>query len=406
MFRQIAFRSSFAGKAWQLQFCRLLSSSPSQTTAISSRQVPLFLTRPRKATCSLAVVKGLSPISTDNRKGAISASGLDADGLPLEYSPPKTGFLSILPKSWVPYAELARMNNPQGTYYLLLPCIWSALMAAPMTMPITSPITVLEYSALFASGAFVMRGAGCAINDFWDRNFDPHVARTKFRPIARGAITPFQGLMFTGTQMLVGLGILLQFPLPCLFYGVPSVAFVALYPLAKRITYYPQAILGLTFSWGAIMGFPALGVDLMHNSAALAAAACLYSSNIAWTILYDMIYAHMDLKHDIQAGVKSIVVKHAQHTKKIMSGLAVIQVGLLTAAGVAAGSGPAFFIGGVGGAAATLGVMIKKVNLRDVKNCWWWFSNGCWFTGGAIATGLGIDYLIQWSERVETTPAE
>ncbi|KAL2891996.1 4-hydroxybenzoate polyprenyl transferase [Ceratocystis lukuohia] len=399
MLPRTCLRLATTGNQRQFQFCRQWSSSfPS--TAVSFRRAPLALKRPQKLQTSLTAIKTSPSISTDHRQQAVSASPrFDSDGLPLEYSPPKTGFLSILPKSWVPYAELARMNKPAGTYYLYLPCIWSTLMAAPMTTPITSPETVLGYSALFAAGAFVMRGAGCAINDLLDRNFDPHVARTRFRPIARGALTPFKGLVFTGAQMLTGLAVLLQFPLPCLFYGIPSVALVALYPLAKRVTYYPQAILGLTFSWGAIMGFPALGIDLLNNTAALTAAACIYSSNIAWTILYDMVYAHMDLKHDKKAGVKSIVVKHAQHTKKIMSGLAAIQLGLLAAAGVAAGSGPAFFIGSVGGAGATLGLMIKRVKLNNVENCWWWFRNGCWFTGGAIATGLGVDYMIQWLDR-------
>ncbi|KAL1891108.1 Para-hydroxybenzoate--polyprenyltransferase, mitochondrial precursor (PHB:polyprenyltransferase) [Ceratocystis pirilliformis] len=394
------------GNQRQFQFCRQwFSSFPS--TAVSFRRAPLALKRPQKFQTSLTAIKTLPSISTDHRQQAISASpGFDSDGLPLEYSPPKTGFLSILPKSWVPYAELARMNKPAGTYYLYLPCIWSTLMAAPMTTPITSPETVLGYSALFAAGAFVMRGAGCAINDLLDRNFDPHVARTRFRPIARGALTPFKGLVFTGAQMLTGLAVLLQFPLPCLFYGIPSVALVALYPLAKRVTYYPQAVLGLTFSWGAIMGFPALGIDLLNNTAALTAAACIYSSNISWTILYDMVYAHMDLKHDKKAGIKSIVVKHAQHTKKIMSGLAAIQLGLLTAAGIAAGSGPTFFIGSVGGAGATLGLMIKRVKLNNVENCWWWFRNGCWFTGGAIAAGLGVDYMIQWFDREQKTEVQ
>lgn len=220
------------------------------------------------------------------------------------------------------------------------------------------------------------------------------------RPIARGAITPFKGVIFTGFQLLAGLGILLQFPLPCLFYGVPSLLFVASYPLAKRVTYYPQFVLGLTFSWGAFMGFPALGIDLLSNKGALTAAACLYVSNISWTVLYDMIYAHMDIKDDVKAGIKSIALKHDAQTKTVLTGLAAVQVGLLAAAGVAAGTGPAFFIGSCGGALATLGIMIKRVNLKSVKDCWWWFVNGCWITGGVIGTGMAADYLIRLREEV------
>lgn len=315
------------------------------------------------------------------------------------YTPPTSGIISVLPKSWVPYAELIRIDKPAGTYYLFFPCMFSTLMAAPMAAPMTSPGTVAATTLLFFTGAIIMRGAGCTINDLWDRNLDPHVTRTRFRPIARGAITPFQGLVFTGAQLLAGLAVLVQFPTSCLFYGIPSLAFVAAYPLAKRVTYYPQAVLGLTFSWGAFMGFPALGVDLLANSAALTAAACLYTSNIAWTILYDMIYAHMDIKDDAKAGIKSIALKHDADTKKVLSGLAVVQIGLLGAAGLASGAGPAFFIGSCGGALVTLGVMIKRVNLKSVKDCWWWFINGCWITGGVISAGLAADYVVRYVNR-------
>ncbi|KAL3300448.1 4-hydroxybenzoate hexaprenyltransferase [Colletotrichum asianum] len=317
------------------------------------------------------------------------------------YTPPTTGLLSYLPASWVPYAELVRIDKPVGTYYLFFPCVFSTLMAAPMAM--ATPGTVIGTSLLFASGALIMRGAGCTINDLWDRNLDPHVTRTKFRPIARGAVTPFQGLVFTGAQLLAGLGVLVQFPTACLFYGIPSLLFVASYPLAKRVTYYPQAVLGLTFSWGAMMGFPALGIDLLSNSAALTAAACLYSSNVAWTVLYDMIYAHQDIKDDAKAGIKSIALKHDAETKQVLTGLAAVQIGLLGMAGFAAGAGPLFYIGSCGGAALTLGIMIKRVNLKSVKDCWWWFCNGCWLTGGAISIGLFADYIVRYiqGQKVE-----
>jgi len=320
---------------------------------------------------------------------------------PAPYRPPTTGFLSILPSSWVPYAELIRFDKPTGTYYLYFPCLFSTLLAAPLAVPMASPLSVAGTSLLFFTGALIMRGAGCAVNDLWDRNLDPHVTRTRLRPIARGAITPFNALAFTGALHLAGLGVLVQFPFQCLFYGIPSLLLVATYPLAKRITHYPQFVLGLTFSWGAIMGFPALGIDLLQNSTALTAAACLYMSNVAWTVLYDMIYAHMDIKDDAKAGIKSIALRHDAQTKQILSGLAVTQIGLLAAAGVAAGAGPVFFVGSCGGAALTLAIMIKKVNLKSVKDCWWWFVNGCWLTGGVISVGLGAEYLVKYSQRLD-----
>ena len=118
-----------------------------------------------------------------------------------------------------------------------------------------------------------MRGAGCAINGLWDRKLDPHVERTKFRPIAGGAISPRNAVLFTGTQLLAGLGVLLQFPNQCVWYGIPSLPIVVAYPLSKRVTNYPQCVLGLAISWGAIMGFPALGVDILGNHDASAIVA-------------------------------------------------------------------------------------------------------------------------------------
>ncbi|PVI07807.1 4-hydroxybenzoate polyprenyl transferase [Periconia macrospinosa] len=323
-----------------------------------------------------------------------------------EYKPPTTGLLSYLPKPVVPYAELIRLDKPTGTYYLFFPCLFSTLLAATMATPIAPPFSVVGTTALFFTGALVMRGAGCTINDLWDRNLDPHVARTRLRPIARKAISPEAAIIFTGGQLLTGLAVLLSLPFECFWYATPSLLLVATYPLAKRVTHYPQFVLGLTFSWGAMMGFPALGIDLLTNQAALTAAALLYSSNVAWTVLYDMIYAHMDIKDDAKAGIKSIALRHDKETKTVLSGLAIVQVGLLAGTGVAAGLGPVFFAGSCGGAALTLATMIWRVKLKEVTNCWWWFKNGAWYTGGAITLGLAGEYLahlLGWYDEEENS---
>nr|POE52102.1 4-hydroxybenzoate polyprenyltransferase, mitochondrial [Quercus suber] len=311
---------------------------------------------------------------------------------PPSYSPPTTGLLARLPASWVPYAELIRLDKPVGTYYLFLPCLFSTLLAAPLTTPITPPSTILATTVLFFSGALIMRGAGCTINDLWDRNLDPHVARTRLRPIARGAITPAQALPFLGAQLLAGLAILLQFPPACFVYATPSLLFVTLYPLAKRVTHYPQAVLGLTFSWGAVLGFPALGLDLLTHAPAALAAAALYASCVAWTVVYDMIYAYQDIRDDAPAGIKSIALAHAANAKVFLSAVAGVQVGLLAAGGWALEASPIFYVGTCGGAAATLAYMIRVVDLDSVADCWAWFRRGAWFTGGAITLGLAGEY--------------
>ena len=242
-----------------------------------------------------------------------------------------------------------------------------------------------------------MRGAGCTVNDLWDRNLDPHVARTRLRPIARGAITVRQAITFLGFQLFAGLGILLSFPPVCFSYGAPSLLLVATYPLAKRVTNYPQFVLGLTFSWGAFMGFPALGIDLLSNMPALISAACLYGSCVAWTIVYDMIYAYQDIMDDAKVGIKSIALAQEANAKAFLSAVSALQIALLAGAGAAIGAGPVFYAGVCGGAAGTLGYMIRKVNLSDVEDCWRWFRKGAWFTGGAISLGLAGEYSARYS---------
>ena len=150
------------------------------------------------------------------------------------------------------------------------------------------------------------------------------------------------------------------------------------------------------------MGFPALGVDLLTDAAALKAVSALYASCVSWTVLYDMIYAHMDIKDDAKVGIKSIALRHEKETKVVLSGLAVVQIGLLATAGMAAGVGPAFFVGSCGSAAATLGLMIWKVKLKEVSSCWWWFKNGAWLTGGGIAGGMFVEYVIKSGQDIET----
>ncbi|RMX79943.1 hypothetical protein D0869_07927 [Hortaea werneckii] len=352
----------------------------------------------RSAATSPTTATGSKPTSSPN-------STIVHTDHPLQsYQPPDTGVLSTLPRSWVPYAELMRLDKPAGTYYLFLPCVFSTLLAAPLATPIAPISSVAGTVGLFAVGAFIMRGAGCTVNDLWDRNLDPHVTRTRLRPIARGAVSVKQAVPFLGGQLLAGLTLLLQLPWECFFYATPSLLFVATYPLAKRVTNYPQFVLGLTFSWGAIMGFPALGIDLLSNTPAMISAACLYGSCVAWTMVYDMIYAYQDIRDDVKAGIKSIALAQEHNAKVFLTSVSALQVGLLAGAGAAIGAGPVFYAGVCGGAAGTLGYMIKTVNLQSVDDCWRWFRKGAWFTGGAISFGLAAEYMaqyLQWYEGFE-----
>ena len=326
-------------------------------------------------------------------------------GLP-SYKLPTKGILSLLPTPWVPYAELIRLEKPAGTTYLFLPCVFGTLLAASLATPIVSPAVLLSTNALFLVGSALFRGAACTWNDTLDRALDRKVARTRLRPLARGAISPTAAHVWTGTQVLLGLGMLQYFPPQCLLYSLPSVAIIAFYPLAKRLTNYPQLVLGFAWSWGIVMGFPAMGIDLLGNSTALMTAACLYSSNIAWTVLYDTIYAHQDIKDDVKAGIKSSAVAYAGSTKWLLTGLGAAQVSFLAAAGLAIGAGPAFYAGTCGLTTIALATMIRRVNLKKPGDCWWWFNWGAWLTGGSIASGFLAEYILRLRvERVGKTRA-
>ncbi|KAL9315168.1 hypothetical protein ACSQ67_016169 [Phaseolus vulgaris] len=210
-----------------------------------------------------------------NQSGSVSnGSGGDATWVDL-----------YLPKQVQPYARLARLDKPIGTWLLLWPCIWSITLAAtPGHLPDFKMMT------LFACGALLLRGAGCTINDLLDRDIDTMVERTKLRPVASGLLTPFEGLCFLGFQLLLGLGILLQLNNYSRVLGASSLFLVFSYPLMKRFTFWPQAYLGLTFNWGALLGWAAVKGSLDPSI-----VLPLYASGVFWTLVYDTIYAHQDL---------------------------------------------------------------------------------------------------------------
>lgn len=183
---------------------------------------------------------------------------------------------NYLPEKAQPYARLARIDKPIGTWLLLWPCAWSTAIAAE-TMP--DP----KLLGLFTAGAFIMRGAGCTINDLWDQDIDRKVTRTVSRPLASGDLTTQQAIGFLALQLSAGLGVLLSLPHLeyCFVWGAASLPLVVAYPLMKRYTDYPQLVLGLTFNWGAWMGWAAV-----HGSMDYAIIAPMYMSGVAWTLVY------------------------------------------------------------------------------------------------------------------------
>jgi 4-hydroxybenzoate polyprenyltransferase len=230
--------------------------------------------------------------------------------------------------SWSrPYLRLSRLDRPIGSWLLLMPCWWSAALAAGIAHDLTPlPLNI----ALFFVGAFVMRGAGCTWNDITDRDLDAMVERTRSRPIPAGQVSVKQAFVFLAVQALIGLAVLLQFNRFAVLTGIASLVIVAVYPFMKRITWWPQIVLGLAFSWGALMGFAASfgRVDLT--------AFALYAGSIAWVIGYDTIYAHQDAEDDALIGIKSTARLFGAKTHQalmVFYALAVVLIGAALALG-------------------------------------------------------------------------
>ncbi|MGZ9103729.1 MAG: 4-hydroxybenzoate octaprenyltransferase, partial [Rhodoplanes sp.] len=236
----------------------------------------------------------------------------------------------VAPAPLRPYLRLSRFDRPIGAWLLLMPCWWSAALAA-VHAGIALPN--LWHLALFFVGAFVMRGAGCTWNDIVDRDIDPLVERTRSRPIAAGQVSLKQALAYAVLQSLVGFVVLIQFNTFAIGVGVASLAIVALYPFMKRITYWPQIFLGLAFSWGALMGWAGAFGRLDP------AAFVLYAGSICWVIGYDTIYAHQDREDDALVGVKSTALLFGERTKPMLALFYGAAVALIAWAGWLAGGG-------------------------------------------------------------------
>jgi 4-hydroxybenzoate polyprenyltransferase len=242
-----------------------------------------------------------------------------------------TGWIMRLPEGWRPYAVLARLDRPAGWWLLYLPGVWGIALA-------TGPWPEARLLALFLVGAIVMRGAGCVVNDLWDRRIDRLVERTRHRPLASGAVTPFRALVFLAGLLSVGLAILLQLNWAAVALGAASLVPVALYPLMKRITWWPQFFLGVTFNWGAPLGFLAAAGHLSW------AAAALYVAGIAWTLGYDTLYALQDISDDELIGVRSTArLFGRERVRAWVAGFYAATVALLALAGALHGLGLLFF---------------------------------------------------------------
>jgi 4-hydroxybenzoate polyprenyltransferase len=258
-----------------------------------------------------------------------------------------------------PYLRLSRLDRPIGSWLLLMPCWWSAALAAGMAGSIGQLPLVI---ALFFVGAFVMRGAGCTWNDITDRDLDALVERTRSRPIPAGQVSVPQAMIFLVLQALIGLAVLVQFNGFAIATGIASLAIVAVYPFMKRITWWPQIVLGLAFSWGALMGF-AVTVGRID-----ATALVLYAGSIAWVIGYDTIYAHQDAEDDALIGIKSTALLFGERTHQALMVFYALSVVLIGVALMLAGARWFAWIG-LAAFAAHLIWQIRRLEISDPALC-------------------------------------
>jgi 4-hydroxybenzoate polyprenyltransferase len=288
----------------------------------------------------------------------------------------------IRPDDWVerclpvrlrPFARLARLDRPIGTWLLLFPAWWGLALAG-------RPWPDLQLGALFALGALAMRGAGCTLNDIADRHYDGMVARTRLRPLPSGAVTLRGAVLFLALQLAIGAAVLLSLNRTSILLGLAVLALIATYPFMKRITYWPQVILGLNFNWGALLGWTAV-------KGALAWPPVLfYLGGVLWTIGYDTIYAHQDKEDDARIGVKSSALALGAHTRPALFAFYAAALVLWAAAGLTAGLKGLFWLG----LAAVWGQLFwqaARVRSDDPADCLAKFRSNRW-TGWLMLAGI------------------
>lgn len=266
------------------------------------------------------------------------------------------GWVAMLPGALRPYALLMRLDRPIGFWLLFLPGLWGiALMAKGWWQGIGLTI-------VFFLGAIVMRGAGCVVNDLWDRDIDRQVERTRGRPLASGAVSTRQAIVFLAGLCAVGLLILLQLNTTAIWLGVLSLLPIVLYPLAKRVTDYPQAVLGFTFGWGAVMGPVAASGSLSW------AMVALYAATICWIFGYDTIYAHQDRADDAMVGIRSTALTFGDLTRPVLAAAYALTLFLLALAGWLAGLG-GWFYWGLAMPGALLAWQVVELDIEDQARC-------------------------------------
>ncbi|KUJ17078.1 putative 4-hydroxybenzoate polyprenyl transferase [Mollisia scopiformis] len=315
--------------------------------------------------------------------------------LATRYHAPDSGVFLLLPSSWVPYAELMRLDRPSGYYAFYWHYAIGLAFGACIAPQLVSPTALVAFTGYLALWVVILRGAVCTWNDNLDQEFDRKVIRTRFRPIARGAVSTAQGHVFTLIQTVVGAVMLMPLPWAVPAYAAIMMAILTIYPLGKRVTDFPQVILGIGFAIPIFMCCAALDTDpllqpeLFGEPEAVAmkwGGACLYCASVLWTIIFDTVYAHQDIKDDVNAGVRSLAVRLGDHTKPGLGFLGAIQISLLVGVGRLCNFSVFYFMVSCGGAASALIAML-------------WFGPGSRFVRASVVVGLLGHYAFRWTSK-------
>ena len=300
-------------------------------------------------------------------------------------APPSNWVDRWAPVSWQPYLRLGRFDRPIGAWLLLFPCWWSQTLAQVNS---GSHFPDFWYLALFAIGAFAMRASGCAYNDYVDRDIDARVERTANRPLPAGQVSPEAALGFVVVMALVGLAVLVNFNSFTIWLGISSLLVVAAYPFAKRVTSYPQLVLGLAFSWGALVGWSAI-----QGSIGLPALA-LYVGCVFWTVGYDTIYAHQDTEDDALLGLGSTALQFGEDTVSFVGAMYGLAGIFWLAAGALAGAHLVYFLSVVL-VFLQMSWQVSTLDIRDSANCLRRFKSNR-DVGIAMFAGLVADMALSW----------
>lgn len=288
-----------------------------------------------------------------------------------------------------------RFTKPTGTWLLLWPCWWS--IALSTTAGALPPVSLL---GLFGAGAVLLRSSGCIINDIWDKRLDAKVERTKDRPLAANQVSPLDAVVLLHGLNACGLLVILQFDLHSIALALSSMALVVIYPACKRFTNYPQVVLGMAFNWGALLGWSAACGGTLD----LAAVLPLYLGGICWTLVYDTLYAHQDVKDDLKLGLKSTAIKFGDQTARYLNTFAALMTASLTVAGLNTGQCWPYYLS-VAATGATLYRIISKTDINNAEQCGRAFRRN-FHIGWMLFAGIVLSTLLKEEKKTGSTVAQ